>query len=167
MRAGRRALLAALALTLAGCASWALNGVHPGDPQSEVIAKFGQPTARYPAENGMPERWQYSLEPSGREVWNVDIGANDRVLRVEQALQEGLYPKRIKAGVWTPADALREYGKPAYTEQVHNFHGTIWVYRYENGPFWRLLYLDITPNGIVQSYSMGDEYLPDDGPGSR
>ncbi|TAN12729.1 MAG: hypothetical protein EPN34_03800 [Burkholderiaceae bacterium] len=159
----RHALIAALmALVLGGCALFSnVADVAPGTPQAAVLATYGQPTARYPATATEGARWQYSLEPSGQAVYNVDFDAAGRVVHAEQALNEGLFGQRIKVGHWTRADVLREYGPPARTMEVHNFNGIIWVYRYTNGPTWRLLYIDIDPAGIVQSYSEGDQNLPD------
>lgn len=160
----RRTLLAAIgglgALALAGCASWDFAAITPGMDEAAVRAKYGIPTAIYPAPGG-GVRWQYSKQPSGQRVYNVDFNAAGRVVHVEQALQGGLFEKHIRAGVWTREDALFEYGPPAWTMGVANFNGTIWVYRYTNGPTWRLLYLDISPDGIVQSWSRGDEPMPD------
>lgn len=159
----RHALATALAaVLLGGCALFSnVADVAPGTPESTVLATYGQPTARYPATATQDARWQYSMEPSGQAVYNVDFDAAGLVRHAEQALNEGLFGQRIQRGHWTHADVLREYGPPARTMQVHNFDGIIWVYRYTNGPTWRLLYIDIDPAGIVQGWSEGDENLPD------
>lgn len=151
------ALLASAALLLAACAGPAQ--VTPGTPAAEVSQRIGQPTARYAATDSVAERWQYSYQPSGRQVYNIDLDARGRVQQVEQAMDEALFAQRIQPGQWTRQDVLREYGAPAWTMGTHNFDGDIWVWRYENGPFLRLLYIDIRPDGVVQDYSLGDEYL--------
>ena len=87
--------------------------------------------------------------------------AGGRVVRVEQALNEGLFPQRIRPNEWTRDDVLREYGPPARTMGVHNFDGTIWLWRYTDGPTWRLLFIDIDRAGVVRGWSNGDEALPD------
>ena len=87
--------------------------------------------------------------------------AQGRTLRVEQALSESLFAQRIQPNHWTKADVLREYGPPAQIIGVHNFKGDIWVWRYADGPVWRLLYIDVDPGGTVRGYSVGDESLPD------
>ncbi len=58
-------------------------------------------------------------------------------------------------------DVLREFGRPARVQGVHNFKGEIWVWRYADGPTWRLLFIDIDPQGTVRGWSAGDEPLPD------
>lgn len=147
-------------LLLAACA--ALLGpaaVEPGTPAAEVLARLGQPTARYAASASGGERWQYSYEPWGRQVYNLDFDADGRVIRAEQVMNEALFAQRIQAGTWTRDDVLREYGPPAQVMGTRNFKGDIWVWRYENGPFPRFLYVDIAPDGVVQGYTLGDEYL--------
>lgn len=157
-RGFRGILLAAVTLLLAACAFTSPARVAPGTPAEQVRAQLGQPTARY-ADAAGGERWQYSYEPSGRQVYNIDFDAAGAVVRVEQAMNESLFAQRIAPGIWTRDDVLREYGPPAWTMGAYNVQGTIWVWRYENGPFLRLLYIDLTPDGGVQGYSLGDEYL--------
>ena len=126
------ALAAAL---LSGCAVFADPGrVAPGTPAAGVVEQLGRPTARYPAAGNAGERLQYTYQPAGQ---------------------------RIQPNVWTRADVLREYGPPARTMGVHNFDGTIWIWRYADGPTWRLLFIDIDRAGVVRGWSNGDEDLPD------
>lgn len=152
-------LLAAGMLLAGGCAS--PGGVAPGSPATELAQRLGPPTARYPATADAGERWQYSYQPAGQQVYNLDLDAQGRVARVEQALSEGLFGARIRPGRWTRDDVLREYGRPARVTRVHNFDGDIWVWRYLDGPTWRLLYIDIDRAGVVRGWSSGDENLPD------
>ena len=160
-RAGA-ALACGLALLLGACALLADPGrVAPGTPTAEVLQQLGRPTGRYPATGGVAERLQYSYQPAGQRVYNLDLDAQGRVARVEQALNEGLFAQRIQPNVWTRADVLREYGAPARVMGVHNFVGDVWVWRYLDGPIWRLLYIDIDRAGVVRGYSNGDENLPD------
>ena len=151
------AALAACALLL-GCAQ--PERMAPGTPAAEVLQSLGRPTARYPLPGG-GERLQYSSQPAGQTVHNVDLDAAGRVVRVEQALSEALYGQRIRPNEWTRDDVLREYGPPARTMGVHNFDGTIWIWRYADGPTWRLLFIDIDRAGVVRGWSNGDEDLPD------
>jgi hypothetical protein len=155
------ARLAALALTLGlllgGCAS-PVN-IAPGTPASQIVATLGQPTARYPLPGG-GQRLQYSQAPMGRSVYNIDLDAQERTVRVEQSLNEALFPRRIIADHTTRADVLREYGPPMRIMTVHSFDGEIWMWRYQD-PLGepRLLYIDIDRGNIVRSYSTVDERL--------
>ena len=105
------ALAAAL---LSGCAVFADPGrVAPGTPVAGVVEQLGRPTARYPAAGNAGERLQYTYQPAGQRVFNIDLDAQGRVARVEQALSESLFAQRIQPNVWTRADVLREYGLTA------------------------------------------------------
>jgi len=157
-RAWSRALLLAWVLALGGCVAFP-EKIAPGTPQAQVLQDLGQPSARYALANG--ERLQYSMQPAGQRVYNVDFDASGRLVRAEQALSEALFGQRIQPNHWTREDILREYGPPARTEGVHNFKGRIWVWRYADGPVWRLLFIDVDPQGIVRGYSVGDEPMPD------
>ena len=155
----RALVLVALGAWLSGCAM--PEKLAAGTPAAEVLRTLGQPTGRYPLANGSGERWQYTRQPAGQQVFNVDLDGQGRVRQVEQALNETLFPQRIQPRRWTRDDVLREYGPAAKTMAVHNFDGVIWVWRYADGPVWRLLYIDIDRGGVVQGYSVGDEALPD------
>jgi len=146
-----------LGLALGGCATPAR--IAPGTPASQIVAALGQPSARYPLPAG-GQRLQYSEAPAGHRVYNIDLDAQGRAVRVEQALDETLFTQRIVIDRWTRQDVLREYGPPMRTMAVHNFKGQIWVWRYYDiidGP--RLLYIDVDRGGIVRSYSTVNESL--------
>jgi hypothetical protein len=146
-----------LGLLLGGCASPV--SIVPGTPAAQIVATLGQPTARYALPGG-GQRMQYSQQPMGRRVYNVDLDAQGRAVHVEQALDEALFPQRIAADHWKRDDVLREYGPPMRTMTVHNFDGQIWIWRYDDviaGP--RLLYIDVDRGGIVRGYSTVDERL--------
>ena len=166
MSALRRAgfIGAALALVLlGGCALFTNpDSVAPGTPAAAVVQQLGRPTAQYPASANAGERLQYTYQPAGQRVYNVDLDAQGRVAQVEQALNTGLFGQRIQPNHWTRQDVLREYGPPARVEAVHNFKGQIWVWRYLEGPTWRLLFIDIDPEGVVRGWSTGDENVADE-----
>ena len=94
-------------------------------------------------------------------MFNLDLDAQGRVVRVEQALSEARFGQRIQPDRWTREDVLREYGRPAQVTAVHRFDGDIWVWRYLDGPTWRLLFIDIDRAGVVRGWYAGDENLPD------
>ncbi|QTD45624.1 hypothetical protein [Ottowia testudinis] len=153
---------AVAALLVTACAVFAdPSRVAPGTSAAGVVQQLGRPTATYPAAGGAGERLQYTYQPAGQRVFNIDLDEQGLVARVDQALGENLFAQRIRPHVWTRADVLREYGPPARTLGVHNFDGTVWVWRYLDGPTWRLLYIDIDRAGVVRGWSNGDEDLPD------
>jgi hypothetical protein len=162
-RATKRATLAlalslALSLALGGCAGLFADParIAAGTPVSQIVATLGQPTARYALPSG-GQRLQYAAE---RRVYNVDLDAQGRAVRVEQALDERLFAQRIAPGHWTRDDVLREYGPPMRQMTVRNFDGLIFVWRYDDvlaEPY--LLYIDVDRGGIVRGYSTVDERL--------
>lgn len=150
-----------LALTLLGaCASTPhVFDALLGADGARVEDKSGPPTAIYPQDGPQLLRWQYSMQPIGREVYNVDFDAQGQVVKSEQVLRENLFAERIQPQVWQTVDVLREYGAPAWTMKTWSFDGEVWVWRYDNGPNRRLLFIDLDPQGTVQSWSMGDEVM--------
>lgn len=152
---GRLVLLACwAALALAGCATPS-SGVLPGNSSEAVLARMGPPTARYPLAQG--ERLQYSAQPFGGSVYNVDLDAAGKVVSVQQVLDEALYGA-IQPDAWTQADVLRQFGRPALVSRVGNFNGPVWSYRYvSRDGAMRMLHVFIDPAGTVRRYQMTDE----------
>ncbi len=146
--------LAALAL-LAGCAGEPTR-LPPGVSRAEALQRLGAPTADYPLPGG-GERLQYSRQPAGFEVNNVDLDASGRVASVRQELNENLFGATIRPDVWREADVLRTYGPPAEITRVTSFDGTVWSWHYLmlNSP--RLLYIYVDPQGVVRRYHVGDD----------
>ena len=85
--AARRLGWLGAALLLGGCALLAVPGrVAVGTPQAQLRQELGAPSATYPAAGGAGERLQYSYQPAGQRVVNIDLDAQGRVARVEQSL---------------------------------------------------------------------------------
>jgi hypothetical protein len=74
-------------------------------------------------------RLQYSTQPSGSVVYNVDLDASGHVVSVQQALQASGFA-RVAIDHWQTPDVLREFGRPAEVGQVYSFNGQVWSYRY-------------------------------------
>ena len=117
VRAARVALLAALAavaaVVLAGCAT--LQPVQTaqsmlGSPQSSVRETFGNPTETYQLADGT-QRWIYSKQPYGFEVYAADFDAAGKLTGFRQTLTEKeIYEAR--PGVWTKRDIAERFGLP-------------------------------------------------------
>ena len=164
---GLRLLLAvASAAVLTACASDP-RFVEPGESQQAVLSRMGVPTGRYAlpaswpgAPAGAAERLQYSWQPVGQAVYNVDVDAAGRVLGVTQALDEGRFAL-IGVDRWTRDDVLREFGPPFEISGVHSFVGDIWAWRYKWGVTDRLLYIYLDPQGVVRRYHPADDVTQD------
>ena len=147
--------MAALALLLAGCASeptW----IQPGTTRADALQKLGAPTARYPLAQG-GERLQYSRQPMGFEVNNVDLDAQGRVVSVTQVMDERYFAQDIVIDQWRVPDVLRTYGRPEQITRVSFFNGDVWQWRYKQVNNPRLLYIYLDPQGVVRRYHVGDD----------
>lgn len=159
--AGRVAVaaLAAGLLALAGCAG-VPQWERPGARRAEVLARLGPPTAVHPLPDG--ERLQYSQQPAGVRVDNLDFDRDGRLVRQENALTPAAIA-RIEPGRWSREDVLRLLGRPAQVERVALFNGDIWTYRYqEPGLVYRRLHVHLDPAGRVVQVLSTDEDTPDD-----
>lgn len=126
----------------------------PGAPRADVIHRLGPPTAVYPMATG--ERLQYSRQPAGLEVFNLDFDAAGRLRQVEQAL-EPENVARIVDHQWTANDVTRLLGRPALVERVARFDGVIWTYRYKDYSGLRRLHVHLDPAGVVRKVISTDE----------
>jgi len=155
-RPGR--LLAAAAVLLAGLAGCA------GDParlplgvsRAEALQRLGTPTATYPLPGG-GERLQYSRQPAGFEVNNIDVDASGRVAAVAQVMSDAWFDRTIRVDEWRVPDVLRTFGPPEQITRVGSFAGDVWQWRYLQVNSARLLYIYIDPQGVVRRYHTGDD----------
>lgn len=147
---------AALLAACAGVPQWE----QPGGTRAEVLGRLGAPTATYALPDG--ERLQYSQQPAGTLVHNLDFDAAGRLRHVEQALDSAVFA-RIEIGRWTREDLLRQFGPPALVERVARFDGDIWTWRYREAvSLQRRLHVHLDPSGVVRLVMSTDEELPDD-----
>ena len=143
-------------VALGACAS---TPVQPGVSRGEVIARMGQPSRVLPLDGGTT-RLQYSRQPAGRQVFNVDLDASDRVVQVRQMLVAEEFA-RIVLDQWTREDVERAFGPPASIDRVASWPDDIMTYRWSDGEdmfYW--VYLD--RNNVVRRTGQGVEYHHDD-----
>ena len=148
-------LAVVVALALGACAS---TSVQPGMSRGEVVTRMGQPSNVLPLEAGT--RLQYSHQPAGQQVFNVDLDARGRVVQFRQMLVAEEF-QRIGLGQWTRADVERSFGPPAFVEHAAHWPGDILTYRWSNGQdmfYW--IYLDA--NNVVRRAEPGVQYYHDD-----
>nr|WP_137895262.1 hypothetical protein [Ramlibacter sp. 2FC] len=145
-------------MLLVGCA--APQWEKPGAPRADVLSRLGKPTARYALPDG--ERLQYSQQPAGIQVHNLDFDATGRLVRVEQTLDPGKFG-RIQIDRWTARDVELMFGKPALLERVALFDGVVWTYRYRDvsGFGFRRLHLHLDPSGVVRKWLITEEIEPE------
>jgi outer membrane protein assembly factor BamE (lipoprotein component of BamABCDE complex) len=162
MRPGRTPLrwllwpvLALLAALLAACA--APDRLPLGSSRDEALAKLGPPSAVHRLPDG--DRLQYSFQPAGPWVHNLDFDASGRLRRNTQVMDPADFGQ-IVIDQWTRADVLLRYGRPALVEQVASFEGDIWTYRYLEISRRRMLHVHIDPGGVVRRVMSTDEPEP-------
>lgn len=145
-------LALAAAIWLAGCSAVGplrFPASQPlGSTESEVLARLGPPTARLPLASGA--RLQYSGEPAGFEVYNLDLDASGRLSRVDQPLLRPRIEQDMVVDKTTAEQIRQIYGAPARVEKVARFEGDVWVYQFLdiNEPFYVYLHLD--PEGVLR-----------------
>ncbi len=144
-------------LMLAGCAG-VPQWEKPGAPRADVIKRLGLPSAEYALPSG--ERLQYSQQPAGTQVYNLDFDAGGHLLSVDQVLEPEKF-NRIMLDQWSATDVERLFGKPALIERVANFKGDIWTYRYQEIGVYRRLHIFLDNSGRVRKWLTTDEPLPD------
>lgn len=148
----------AAALLLAACAApFGPEGIAPGTPRADVLARLGQPTRVVPLADG-GQRLQYSAQPAGQYAWMVDLDTAGRVASVRQVLDERDF-NRIVPGQWTRADVEREFGPPARVDAVASWNGPVMTYRWrdlQGADMFYWVYLD--PQGVVRRAHPGMEF---------
>jgi hypothetical protein len=149
-------LLAGLAL--AGCAGMP-ERLSAGASRADIVAALGPPTAEYRLDAGV--RLQYSRQPAGQHVFNLDLDADGRLLQRDQVMALPWFD-RIGSDRWTRDDVMRTFGRPALVERVARFRGDVWTYRYLDNGIARQAHVHIDPAGIVRRVMHTDEPMPDD-----
>ena len=147
-------LLIALATMAAGlvsgCATFDMSSVVPGTSVAQVEAAVGQPTDKFTAPGG-DSVWFYSRLPYGRVAYAVRIGADGKVLNVEQRLTEE-NTKKIVAGKMTREDVRMLLGSPNYITNYPRLNVETWEYPMVPGSMslWMMLYVDFSSDGMVR-----------------
>lgn len=155
----RRVLLLGAALALAGC-SLMPEHVAPGTSRADIESRLGRPTLVHTLPDGV--RLQYSGQPSGPWVHNLDLGPDGRLRRHEQVMEAGWLQQNIQVGRWTRDDVWRSMGRPAMVERVARFDGEVWTYRFLEATRPRQVHVHLDPAGAVRQLMFTDEPLYDD-----
>lgn len=155
-----RAFLLGAALAVAGC-SLMPERVEPGTPRADIESRLGRPTTVHALPGGTT-RLQYSGQPSGPWVHNLDLGSDGRLLRHEQVMDAGWLLQHIRIGQWTRDDVFRGMGRPAMFERVARFDGEIWTYRFLEATRPRQVHVHLDPAGVVRQLMFTDEPTYDD-----
>lgn len=118
------------------------------DTSSTLQARLGMPSATYSLPDG-GQRLQYSLMPSGYQVFDYDFDSSGRLTRQDQALRYENF-NRIVPGKTREDEILFIYGRPMRVVSVATFDGPIWDYRFSDINNPRIISIHIDRLGIVQ-----------------
>ena len=132
----------------------------PGTPAAQIAQGMGAPQIQVALADGS-ERWVYSFQPAGQQVYHMVMDGQQRLLRVEQVLQEA-YFQRLRVGVDDRQSVLDFFGRPALVEGVANFKGDIWTYRIRENGIDRQAHVFLDPQGVVRRVMFTDERRLDD-----
>lgn len=137
---------AALAGLLAACSI--PGSVKPGYDEAQVRSAAGRPTSNIVLPGG-GQRWQYSGQPWGQWVWNIDFDAQGKVVSAEQVLTDEAF-LRVRPGKDTRADIIREFGQPADSFHYRLRDEYAYMYRYFTaGGFHAAMFVYFDPAGVV------------------
>jgi hypothetical protein len=143
-------------LSLTACAT--PTALAPGTPEAEVLRRFGRPAEVYalPAP-AQARRLAYPIGLHYQQTWMVDIDAQGRVLRVEEAINAAHFAK-VRIGQDDTSVIRREFGPP----RVIHFYAlsglTAWMYPYLEDLAWNsemAIYFDQA--GIVRRVESGPD----------
>ncbi len=156
----KTALLAGL--LLGGCAALQRSVPAPGDPLPTVIAKFGQPTAVYPAPDGRGQELEYATGPFGQATYMAHMGQDGRLAAFEQVLTGDKFAT-LKIGTATRDDVLRTLGRPAERSYLALPDLEVWSYRYKESGVWNsMMHAHFDRAGVLRMMMNGPDPMYED-----
>ena len=147
-----------LLLLVAGCASLTGPGLVPGQSTvADVEAAMGPAADKRPGANGETV-YYYPRLPWGYESYAARVGADGRLVRIEQRLTEENIG-RVKTGATRRDEVLDLLGPPYEPMKQARTGNEIWTYplRIAGYPRPKWFLVHIAPDGRVS-----DTYLMDD-----
>lgn len=144
-----------LLIALAGCAGLRREAPAIGDPIATVTAKFGQPTAVYPAAVG--QVLEYATGPYGQATYMAHIGPDGRVTSFEQVLSGEKFAT-LKIGSANRTDVLHTLGRPAERSYLSLSDFEVWSYRYKESGVWNsMMHVHFDRAGILRMMQNGPD----------
>ena len=150
----------AFVLVLAGCAGYSGRGLVPGESTAaQVEAVMGPVAERRAGPEGETVLW-FSRQPYGREIYAARIGADGKLISVEQRLTvENL--KYLEKGKMNDQAVHDIFGPPYKVNQFPRMQREIWTYWMPATEEWKVLFVQFSPDGILREYYyMDDPELP-------
>jgi hypothetical protein len=155
MRHITRSILIAIITTLCGCATFGGPPLAVGEPEQSVIAKLGNPTHRYQAEND--HLLEYAYGPWGQQTYMARIGPDDKLISYEQVLTTQKFAT-IEVGKATKEDVLHTIGAPSETSYLPLSKLEVWSYPYREANAWdSVMHVHFDNDGIVRKMLNGPD----------
>src|SRR5437899_12730519 len=158
---------AAVAIVLAGCASYSGRGLAPGQSSAaEVEAVMGRAPAKRPGPDGETVLW-FPRMPYGDGTYAARVSADGRLIAIEQRLTEENIAS-IERGRTTADQVLDLVGPPYRVDPFPRMEREIWTYKLQVFPFPKALFVQLSPDRVVREvYYIDDPDIPPLGPGPR
>ena len=121
------------AVTLLSACAGTGSSLKPGVATlPEIIADMGEPAMRWKDPDGQ-EQLAYPRGPFGVQTYMVFVGADGRLLRVEQVLDEAHFA-RIEIGKSSKQDVLRLIGPsyPVWTAEYRHLNQVVWEWNFND-----------------------------------
>jgi hypothetical protein len=150
-----RGLVAAALILAAGCASE--RDLRPGQSTAaDAYAVMGKPAEERKRPDG--ETWlYYPSQPFGRKVFLVRLGADGKVLGVEQRLSEEQIAKLVP-NQSRKDDVHALFGAPFESRVYPRLDREIWSWHMKQyGVLPAGLHVQMTPDGVVREIYVLDE----------
>lgn len=146
-----------LSLALAGCASFEGRGLGTGSSAADVERVMGTPTERRQVGG---ETWlYYPRQPFGRKTFVARLGADGRLIAVEQRLTDENVARIVPNT--TRAEQVRQLLGPPYSaSQFRRMDRNIWTWhmrRYGDPGVPVQLNVQMSPDGVVREVGFIDE----------
>ena len=152
----KTSILAGL-LVLSGCAGLLRTAPSVGDPLATVTAKFGQPTAIYPAPGG--QVLEYATGPFGQYTFMARMGPDGRLAGFEQVLTGEKFAT-LNIGTATKDDVLRTLGRPAERSYLALPDLQVWTYRYRESGVWNsMVHVHFDRAGVLRMMQNGPDHM--------
>lgn len=147
--------ITATLVALTGCAALTRTAPVPGDTVAQIQAKFGTPTAVYPAPGG--QVLEYATGPMGQYTWMARVGPSGRLESFEQVLNGETFAT-LKVGKSRKDDVLRTIGRPAETSFLSLPQLEVWSYRYKEADVWNsMMHVHFDRNGVLAMMQSGPD----------
>lgn len=145
----------AVVAALAACGITA--PVPPANSLDAVVARMGEPRARYALDSG--QRLFYAVRPG--EFESLDFDAAGHLVGRHRALSQERFAALAQRGGDAAAVQL-EFGPPARKSVLEDGAGLLWIYSWLEFDVWRLARVWFDKAGVFQRVELSEDPLADD-----